>query len=323
MKKLLSILGLVSLTVPNFSATMIVNPEVKMKALQLDYSTDSFRNIIKIVNTKYDNGKNMENKKIDTLLETIVPTYYSKYVNNKEGKVLKWSVEDRNDTKLVQPPYTNEYKNPSDLPQECLTQSRTETVEETYNVAMNLTEKVTTGVTEKLEGKISLPLGLGEVTESMSFQFGAEIGSEQSWSHSITKTVTETIPAQKIMQNPHTILHVKYSITQSTWDFNGIAQFKIDNLMEKGFNIPFFYFDEAGNFDYIVWNSYSVKDIVDILKEMGYEDLIDSNQTDKYSVLSVDNVNSPSNFFINLPITWNSPNTSGIILEHYEEPYYG
>lgn len=316
MKKLLAILSTISI-IPSTLPIMAISYKLIVTRTYKAYSLDSFKNIIRIINDKFqDNSKHMGTDYMDKLLDGFAPIFYAKSINDKLGEVVVWSSQPRNDTAVIKN-YENTYINHSNLPQKRLTQSRTETISETHSFSVTLSERISTSAGVKISGKIRVPIA--EIKEELEIKFGVESKSEKSWNESKTTTISETVPSQEILQNPHTTLHVNYKVSQGTWDYNAITRFKIDDMENNLFRIPLFYFSEKGTINYIVWNNYSIKETLEILKEYGYSDQLNLDQKREYSIISVDNIENPKKIFVNLPITWNSP-TSGFTLDHYEEP---
>lgn len=318
MKKLLAVLTSISILGPSSLSMMAMTSKINTSPQNKKHKIDSFKNIVKIVNWNSEHNDYINSDYVDRMLDGLPRDFYRTAVNSQawnKGSVLVWDTVPRNDTRIIES-YENVYTNNTSSKQVSKTQSRTETFTEKHQFSMELTEKVCTNVENKITGKISLPLG--GVEDTISFAFGEETGTEKSWSDSKTNSVEETIPSQEINQNPYTILHVKYLITQGTTDYNGIARFKMSDLTSKIIRIPTFYFGSNENPNSMIWNNYSIKDIVKILKDEGYDDQL-IEEENHYSLISVDNLSNPKTAVLNLPIKWSSQ-TSGINLEYYEEP---
>lgn len=319
MKKILASLSIVIISAPTSLSNMsfIKNISSNQFDQDLNYSTDSFTNIIKIINSKYDNSKNMENPKIDELLSKIIPTYYYETVNEKSGEVLAWESHSTGKENVIKE-YHQEYINKSNFEVIRPTYSRTKKVIDSHTFDISLSENIAYEYSEEVTGTIGVPFD--NIIETMTFKFGGELGSVQHWSDFTSEEATETIPAHEIPQGPNSKLTIDYVISQDIIKFDGIAKFKIKDLFSSDFRIPFIYFDQNGDFDYMVWNKYSLREIIDILKEMGFEnELLDSDENHDYSVLTVDNIEQPKKANLNLPLTWTAT-TENFKLVNMEEP---
>lgn len=319
MKKLLAVLTSISILGPSSLAMMAITSQTSVRPQNKIYNIDSFKNIVKIVNWNSEHNDFINSDYMDRYLDGLPPNFYQNAVNSEQwnkGSVLVWNTIPRNDTRIIKS-YENIYTNNTSSKQVSKTQSRTETVVEKHQFSMELNEKICTNIGNKITGKISIPLG--GIEDTVSFTFGEETGTEKKWSDSKTTSIEETIPSQEINQNPYTILHVKYLVTQGTTDYDGISQFKMFDLTSKIIRIPTFYFASNENPSGMIWDNYSIKDILKILKEEGYSNQLLAKKKDQYSLISVDDLDNPKTAILNLPIKWNSQ-TSGINLEYYEEP---
>ena len=319
MKKLLAVLTSISILGPSSLTMMAISAKTHTSPQKIEHKIDSFKNIVKIVNWNQRHKDSINSDYMNRLLDGMPRDFYKTAVNQEQwnkGNVLVWSTVPRNDMQVIKS-YENTYTNNTSSVQISRTQSRTETVTGTHQFTMNLTEKITNGIGNKITGKISLPLG--GIEDTISFEFGSEKGTEKTWTDTTTTSVEETAPSQEIKQNPYTILHVKYLIKQGTLDYKGIAQFKITDLLNKLIRIPIFYFGAGDIPEEINWETYSMNEILKILKEEGYGNQLISKKENEYAIVSVDNINDPRLVFLNLPIEWSSQ-ASGISLEYYEEP---
>lgn len=283
-----------------------------------EHWSNSFENLIKMINTKYTSSKNLENNSlIETIIATQISNYYQTAFDQQMGTIRSWEMTPIDDEQILWT-FSDTFRNNSNHEQIYNTESYTKEIINTHTFSINLTETYSKSISVNAGFKIPF-LENGEFNGGTENQETFEISEGKQWSDSKTEKVSVKAPSQTIKASPHSALKVLYIIKQGVYASKGIVNFKVQkkDLDIKNFLIPHFYFKSDGSLQTTIWEQWSVLDIVNTLKELGYLNQLKNNAT-QYSVVTVDDVANPSNFYLNLPIAWKSQGGQ-IEVSHYEE----
>ncbi|MCL8209544.1 ETX/MTX2 family pore-forming toxin [Spiroplasma attinicola] len=322
MKKILSLITSLTLTASTITPIAILasqktNTNLKNQDIEEHWS-NSFENLVKMINTKYTNWKNLEaNSQIDTIINTQISNYYKTAFDQQMGTIRSWEMKPIDDEQILWT-FSDTFRNDSNHEQLYNSESYTKEITNTHTFTLSLAE--TYSKTISLNAGFKIPfLGDGELNGSAESQATFEISEGKQWSDSKTEKVSVKAPSQTIKASAHSALKVLYIIKQGVYASKGIVNFEVQkkDLDAKNFLIPHFYFKTDGSFQSSIWEKWSVLDIVNTLKELGYLNQLKNNST-QYSVVTVDDIENPNNFYLNLPIAWKSQGGQ-IEVSHYEE----
>lgn len=312
MKKILCLISSTILTTSTITPIAIFASQKNQKVES--YLSDSFQNLVKIINTKYTSQKILENNKsIATIIETLVPDYYKKAFNtDTKGNLRSWEMNPINDEQILWT-FNDTFRNDSNYEQEYNTESYTKEITNTHTFSVGITESITNSLSISASFKIPFINTSTEVKNELTIGFN----SSQEWSDSISEKVSVVAPSQRIKASPHSVLKVLYVIKQGVYNSKGIINFEVENINQKLFQIPHFYFTTDGNFQNVSWEMWSAAEIVETLREIGYINQL-KNNSQQYSIITVDNINHPNKIYLNLPVSWQSQGGQ-IQISHYQE----
>lgn len=318
MKKILSLLASISLI-----STGIVTPtSILLNSIQRqdveDYSPDSFQNVIKIMNLANEGTTKeiLENsKEVGELITNYVPDYYESAFNGKKGVIRSWEMKAIDDEQVLFT-FNDTFSNNSSYEQIYNTESYSREIVNTHTFSMSITE--ITSKTTNIGGSFTIPFLNSGIGGEAKHEMHYELQNNKQWSDSEEEAIIVTAPSQAIKTSAHSVLRVSYVVKQGIYNSRGVVNFEVEDLEKETFNIPHFFFKEDGSFDYVTWEMKSVLEIIDAFKKTGYIDQFKNNST-KYSVITMDDIENPTKIYLNLPISWKSQGGQ-IQVTHYEEP---
>lgn len=324
MKKLLCLLTSATLLTSTVVPTaVLLNNNFNSKIENQDveqYLLNSFENIVKVYNLQFTDQEILDtNKDVAEVIAGAIPDYYNSGFNGQMGTIRGWDMTPLDNDQNIWT-FSHSFRNDSPFEQTYDTWAYEKKVTNTHSFSVSITEKTTTKI--NIKGKITIPFlnkidtGSGEIGGGLEVDF--EFGQQKQWTDTETETITITAPSQKIKASSKSILNVLYTIKQGLFLNKGIVNFEVTDLTAKKFKVPHFWFDENGNYKNPTWDFLSVTEITDMLKSSGYSEQLQSKKSN-YSILTVDNIQDPQKFYLNLPVTWESQGGK-IDISHYETP---